>query len=171
DLSDPSKDFVYYFAHKAYHGKVTQKVISLFTPLVKTAFSRHMNDLVTDRLKTALDKEMEKQTSEQKKEEDIREEPKIVTTEEEKEAYFIIKSIIRPLVDIGRVQLNDKQTYCAIQLDHTRQPIARLFFGGINKHFTTFSEKKKQTRHDIEELNDMYKYADAIKESVKLYLD
>lgn len=44
----------------------------------------------------------------------INDDNKIVTTEEEIESYLIVKSILRPVVDISRVVYRDAQTYFAI---------------------------------------------------------
>ena len=37
----------------------------------------------------------------------------IITTEEEKEGYLIIKSILRENVDLKRIFMRDKKSYCA----------------------------------------------------------
>ncbi len=172
ELEEPSKDFVYYFAHEVYHSKITQKVISLFTPLVHKAFSRHVNDLVTDRIKTALDKEMEKQAAEQKKDDEVPEVPKIITTDEEKEAYFIIKSILRKTIDSDRVGMKDNQSYCAIILDdNSRKYFVRLYFDAAQKHFIVFDKNKKGKRFDIETLDDIFKGEKEIIKAVESFLD
>lgn len=169
EMGEPSTGFVTYFARRVYPSHVTQKVITRFAPLVKRAFSQYTNDLITDRLKTALDKELEKQSDQNKPEEEP-EAPKVVTTEAEKEAYFIIKSILRPHVDIERILLNDNQTYCAIQLDNSWHQIARLYFNGSKSFFVTFYENKKEIRHNIETLNEIYKFSDKLINSLKIQL-
>lgn len=62
---------------------------------------------------------------------------KIVTTEEEIESYLVVKSILRPFVDISRIVYRDAQTYFAILLDdNNRKPICRMYFNGISKNIS-----------------------------------
>jgi hypothetical protein len=163
EIDSPSSDFVAYFARKIYPAKATQKVVDLFTVLLKRVFTQYINDLITERLKSALNKEESKQNNEGEKKDGLAEDSKIVTTDEERDAYSIIKSILRPYVDVGRIILKDNQTYCAIQLDNTWHQLVRLYFNGSRKYFVIHNKGKKEGRHEINSLDDIYKYADEIK--------
>ncbi len=44
-------------------------------------------------------------------------EPSIITTAEELEGFFSIKSILREIIDSKRVAMRDHKSYCAILLD------------------------------------------------------
>lgn len=103
--------------------------------------------------------------------EQVTDENKIVTTEEEVESYLIVKSILRPFVDISRVVYRDAQTYFAILLDdNNRKPICRMYFNAVSKKYiATFDENKKETKHEIKSLDDIYNFAEELKNTVLSY--
>ena len=60
-------------------------------------------------------------------------EDEIITTELEKEAYFIVKSIASEIIETDRVAMRDRKHYCNILFDdNQRFPIARLHFNNPN---------------------------------------
>src|SRR5574344_49499 len=59
ELSNPSPEFVKYFAKQVYPSSVTAKILEQFTSLTKRSMQQHISDLITERLKTALTKEDE----------------------------------------------------------------------------------------------------------------
>ena len=55
EFSSPTPEFVRFFARQAYtSGQITSKVIDMFTPLVKKSISSIINDIISDRLNTAI---------------------------------------------------------------------------------------------------------------------
>lgn len=174
EFASPTPDFVKYFAKQVYDGVITAKLLEQFTYLTKKSISTYINDLISERLKSALKTEA---TEEQKEIEVLQDdaqcsdENKIVTTEEEIESYLIIKSILRPIVDISRVVYRDAQTYFAILLDdNNRKPICRMYFNGISKKYiATFDENKKEIKHEITSLNDIYNYSKELEGIIKFY--
>lgn len=175
EFVNPSPDFVKYFSKQVYDGVITAKLLEQFTMLTKKSISTYINDLISERLKSALKAE----AIEEKKEEeavfkvvdDADKDSKIITTDEEIESYLIVKSILRPYVDIARVGYRDAQTYFAILLDdNNRKPICRMYFNGIaKKYISTFDESKKETKHEITGLNDIYDFAKELSEIVAVY--
>lgn len=101
----------------------------------------------------------------------INDDNKIVTTEEEIESYLIVKSILRPVVDISRVVYRDAQTYFAILLDdNNRKPICRMYFNSLTKKYiATFDENKKETKHEISTLNDIYNFSKELADIIEFY--
>jgi hypothetical protein len=59
ELSSPSPEFVKHFAKQVYPSVITAKILEQFTNLTKRSIQHHINDLITERLKTALTKENE----------------------------------------------------------------------------------------------------------------
>nr|DAN19620.1 MAG TPA: hypothetical protein [Caudoviricetes sp.] len=177
EFASPTPDFVKYFAKQVYDGIITAKLLEQFTHLTKKSISTYINDLISERLKSALKTEVvEGQKEEEKGQENnsiSTEESKIVTTEEEIESYLIVKSILRPIVDISRVVYRDAQTYFAILLDdNNRKPICRMYFNSISKKYiATFDENKKETKHEITSLNDIYNYSKELIDIIKFYTE
>jgi len=94
----------------------------------------------------------------------------IVTTDEEKQAYYIVKSILRENLDIKRIYIRDKKNYCGILLDdNNRKPICRLYFNSKKKYLGLSSDNKNEEKVVIGDLNDIYKCTDKLKITVSNY--
>jgi hypothetical protein len=98
---------------------------------------------------------------------------KIVTTLEENEAFYIVKAILREAIDPQRIVARDTQSYFGVLLDdNNRKPICRLYLPekGI-KRLGLFKDvsNKIDTRIDITNINDIFKYADELKRTVVEY--
>ncbi len=94
----------------------------------------------------------------------------IVTTEEEIEGLFAVKSILRDLIDAKRIHMRDTKSYCGILLDNNnRKPVCRLHFNQEQKYLGLFNEKKKEDRVPIDDIDDIYRYATRIISTVKRY--
>jgi negative regulator of replication initiation len=94
----------------------------------------------------------------------------IVTTADEIEGLFAVKSILRDTIDAKRVHMRDTKSYCGILLDdNNRKPICRLRFDGSQKYLGLIDDRKKEERVPIEDIDDIYNYADRIKATVQNY--
>ncbi len=152
-----------------------------FTALVAKASKQYLNEQVNDRLKTALgasysapvsvEASEEAVSSESVAREDIDRDTEIETTLEELEGYQIVKAIACSEVKPDRIAHRDQKSYFAILLDdNNRKPIARLWFNGKKqKYLGLFDEDKVETKHAIENLDDIYLHAAAIREAAHRY--
>ncbi|MEW2013532.1 MULTISPECIES: type I restriction endonuclease [Microbacterium] len=175
---EPSDDWIKYFAQKVYEGSYTQRVREQFTSLVTKAARQFLNESVNDRLKTALGAgvgvrvptEPPAVTSEPVVQDDLDRDTEIETTLEELEGYQIVKAIACGETKPQRVTHRDAKSYFAVLLDdNNRKPLARLHFNGKQKYLGLLDEAKVETRHPIETLDEIYEYADAIREAVIRY--
>ncbi|NLE38033.1 MAG: restriction endonuclease, partial [Pirellulaceae bacterium] len=163
EWANPCEEFVRLFASRVYPGRMTQAAKEQFTGIVKRAFHGFVNDRINERLKSALSGEMEtKTTSEQPQPpEDGLSKPGddgIVTTEDELEGFYIVKSIVREVVDVHRVFMRDTKSYCGILLDdNNRKPICRLHFNSAQKAIALFDANKTVIQHKINDVNDIYR--------------
>lgn len=177
EFSNPSADFVKMFATKVYEGRMLQNVVDQFTPLVKRAISSHINDIINERLKGALTVSDAKPEAQQVKEEpvsdaqkEVQPESKIVTTEEELDAYRIIQAICRQKVDVSRIAYRDAQTYFSVLLDdNNRKPICRMYFNTGTKYVATIDENKKDVKHPIESLDDLFQFTEDYYNTIDMY--
>lgn len=178
EFATPSPEFVKYFAKQVYDGMITAKILEQFTLLTKKSISTYINDLISERLKSALQTETTKAAEEIKdannidsqETQEIDKTGKIITTEEEIESYMIIKAILRPHMDITRIAYRDSQTYFAILFDdNNRKPICRMYFNSSKKYVSTFDASKKETKHLIQSLNDIYDLSDEIIKTIRIY--
>lgn len=161
ELYNPSPEFVKFFVKKVYDGPATEKVMNQFTDIVKRTFENTFNDIVSDRLMQAINqtKSPSPEPSQEAKQ-TVEDEKKIITTEEELNGYYIVKSILRDKVEHSRIAHRDFTNYFNILLDNSIQkPICRLWFNGAKKFITLFDENKKENKIEITQLDDIYNYA------------
>jgi hypothetical protein len=170
ELNNPSADFVKHFAKQVYPSNVSSKVLEQFTNLVKKSIQQIISDLINERLNAALKKEDEKVKEEEAiiaAEKAKLEEVKVVTTEEELEAFMIIKSILRKKVSVTRINYRDAQSYFAILLDdNNRKTICRLYLNSSKKFIATFDADKNEKKSEISSLDDIYNFSDILLNTV-----
>lgn len=130
EISNPSDEFVKFFASQVYSGLKTQAVISQFSKIVKDAINQYVRERINDRLKSALEDERTDDDIDSSNEtENLESGEGIVTTQEEIDSYNIVKAIVRDIVDVSRVFIRDTKSYCGILLDdNNRKPICRLHY-------------------------------------------
>jgi predicted type IV restriction endonuclease len=165
ELNEPTPNFVKYFVHKVYAGQATEKVMKQFTEIVKKSLNQWISDIISDRLKAALEKENVKDSEQIKlvEEQAKEDETKISTSEEELEGFYIVKSILRTKLDSERIYFRDFQSFFSVLLDDSiRQTICRLWFNGEKKYISLLDENKKETKFEISKLDDIYKYSEQL---------
>lgn len=172
ELQNPTPEFVKHFTRQVYPGMITQKILDQFSELTKRSFQQHINDMITERLKSALSKEAETQKQDATPEADISlaDAEKVITTAEELEAFMIIKTILRQAIPVSRIAHRDAQSYFAILLDdNNRKTICRLYFNGSRKFIGLFDENKKETKVEILSLDDIFLHGNALIKCVEAY--
>lgn len=168
EMQTPSEEFVRYFARQVYPSVVTAKVLEQFTPLVKRVFTQIVHDQISERLKSALKKETENDQVHNAA--PAEPESLVVTTQDEIDGYLIVKSILRKDIEVGRIFMRDNQSYCGILLDdNNRKPICRFYFTPNRIRIGLFDKEKKETKYDLNELDDIYHYSEHILEMINVY--
>jgi hypothetical protein len=159
EFSSPSENLVRHFAKQVYPGAITAKVLEQFTNLTKKSLHQYTSELITDRLKSALTKETEKEATQVAETQETIVDNKINSTTEEMEAFYIVKGILRQKVDGSRVFFRDAQSYFTIILDdNNRKTLCRFYLGEKRKYIGTFDEQKKETKTEIFKLDDIYNF-------------
>ena len=179
---EPEDEWIRFFISHVYDGMITQKVRDQFTPLVAKATKQFLNDQVNERLKSALGgtnfsvpdaaSQQGAVSSHAAAADDLDRDTEIDTTLEELEGYQIVKAIACSEVKPQRVVHRDSKSYFAVLLDdNNRKPIARLHFNSRSvKYLGLFNAEKNETRHLIGSLDDIYQFADQIRDTVKAYV-
>ncbi len=175
ELKNPSEDFVRYFAQRAYTGRLTEKVLAWFGDLVRRSTQQVLSDILIERAKLVIDKENQsvaQQGNQPTPSEPISqgEEKSIETTELELEGFYIVKAICRQKVDSSRIIHRDALSYFSIILDdNNRKPICRLYLNGNKKFVSTFDETKKEMKHEIQSLDDIYGFSSLLLSTLENY--
>lgn len=172
ELDDPSDDFVRFLSAQVYSGRFTQAVMEQFRGIVKRANRQLITEKINDRLETALahplseDKEI---LHTDVNPDEAQGDNGIVTTEEEIEAYNIVKAILRSKVEVGRIVMRDTKSYCGVLLDdNNRKPICRFHFNSKQKYLGLMKEKI-ESREPIDSLDEIFKYSDQLIATVEEY--
>ena len=176
EIIEPTPEIVKYFAKKVYDGIITAKIQEQFTGLVKRAINSYISEQISIRLKTALHNEEQGDSNAAPVNEaesavkDV-EDSKVVTTEEELDGFMIVKALVRKVVDVERIVYRDAQSYFAILLDdNNRKPVCRLYFNSKSKKYiSTFDKERKEIKHEISSLNDIFNFEKELCETIKMY--
>lgn len=171
-FNNPEEEFVKFFASKVYTGILTPRIKEQFSVLIKKTMKKFLADQINFRLKTVLTSGSV--TPQDVLEETINETPdnidKIVTTDDEIEAFHIVKALLRDVVSVKRVIGRDTQSYFGILLDdNNRKPICRLHFNAKQKYIGIFNDKKEETRIPISSIDDIYQHAEILKTTIGYY--
>ena len=172
EFQNPTDGFVRHFAKQAYPGILTAKLMEQFTALTKKSIQQYINDLITERLKSALKKENddEKTTEQESVLADTATESKVETTADELEGFMIVKTILRQKISSSRIAFRDAQSYFAILLDdNNRKTICRLYLNGGKKYFAFIDDQKKEVKNEITTLDDIFNFAELLHQIVANY--
>jgi predicted type IV restriction endonuclease len=166
ELKNPTKDFTKYIAEKTYlekqRGRITDKVMFQYSELVRKNIPSVLDELISERL-IPKGKQTEEDNCDF-------EDNKIITTEEELEAYFIVKAICRQKVEASRIVFRDAQTYFAILLDNNRlKTICRVYLNTSKKYLGIFDANKKEVKYDIQSVDDIFKFTEHLFSVLKIY--
>lgn len=179
-LENPTDDFTRFFLQGCYSGAKTQTVIEKFRPVLRKALNDLISEMMNDKIKTALggsggtvsvpeQKPQEEAVAEESAPE--KRTPNIVTTEEELEAYFIIKNLLSDTVDMHDITYKDTESYINILYKgNSRKWICRLRLTDTRKTLIVPDENKKDVKYPLEDIYDLSKYKDCLTEILTRYL-
>jgi hypothetical protein len=166
-------NFINYVLGEVYTGRRMASIVEKFTPIIKKAYNSYLNDIINDTLKSAMlshDDSASAQATTVPAEDD-KSDPdsnadtsvKIVTTQDELEAYYIIKSILYGVLPSARVGYKDTGTYFGVNCDNLPTKwICRLKFGKSKKFISMPAQGEKDTKYQISNLDDLFLYRDQI---------
>lgn len=167
----PDSDWVRALAARVTSRRMTAQNLETFTKLVTTAQSQFLKDEANRRLQSAqnLDEAKEAPAAPAEAPAAVEEEAPvddgIVTTEEEIEAFNIIRAIACAEVPAGDVVMRDAKSYCAVLYqDNNRKTIARLWMDRKVPRIMIYDADKNEQQFDLSEVADIYQHAELIRE-------
>lgn len=182
-LSEPSDDFIRFFLQGCYSGPKTQNVLEKFRPVLRKALNDYISETMNDKIKIALggsggsvsiqEVKASETVAEDTDVEVVAEKrtPNIVTTEEELEAYFIIKNLLSDTTDMHDITYKDTESYINILYKaNTRKWICRLRLTSSGKTLIIPDESKKEVKYPIQDIYDLKDYKEQLAEVLKRYL-
>jgi predicted type IV restriction endonuclease len=168
-FANPDDEFVRYVGRKFYDGNITTNVLEQLRPIVKRAIDDVVRQRVRTRLEVALDDQPTK-ADEAESSVNIGEVSDIITTDDEKEAFSIVRAIASSDMDASRVYLRDQKSYCSIIVeDNNRKPVCRLYFDGKQKYILIYNKEKGFDRFDISQIYDIYRWKENITQALLMH--
>lgn len=191
NFQQPGDEFTRYFVKCLNDWKSSSKLIEQYRPILKKSIASVINDIISDRLNVAMktDETNANETQAEGQAKDVTaqdettvqpqdgvvfqdKEKGIITTQEEIDAYNIVRSILRQYVDVKRIQYIDYKSYFTVNLDgSTWWWVCRLYLGKRKKQFCIPKDGYKSNEWiEIESIDDLFNYADKIKSGLDVAL-
>lgn len=181
ELASPSDEFVRVIGKQVYEGVLTQSVKERFSTIISKVAAEIINEKVEKRLSDAVanNNDDEHHLEDQVEETEVKSKEGIVTTEEELEGYYIVKSIASEIIDGDRVTIRDRKSYCNVLLDnHQFYTIVRLHFNNednlkielFDNVETGHNGMKIGDKIEIGKVSDLYNYKNRILNIINEYI-
>lgn len=149
-----------------YEGRLYQNIIEKFRPIIKKSIAQYINELVNEKIKNALNidnSEGENAAAEETAVEIDEHSNEIVTTAEELQAFYIVKSILGDEIDLSRITYKDTVSYFGILIDNkVTRWICRVYLKD-NIKYLIIPDDNKQVKYTIEKLSDIYSLTEPLK--------
>ncbi|WP_018018414.1 type I restriction enzyme HsdR N-terminal domain-containing protein [Corynebacterium ciconiae] len=170
-FKEPDADWVRLISSRVTSRRMTAQNLEIFTKLVSTAQSQFLKDEANRRLRSAQDFDdahgevSAPETATVVEEVSETATSDIVTTEEELQAFGIIRAICCSEVPVSDITLRDAKSYCAILYkDNNRKPIARLFFDRKVPRIVFFDSAREPHVFDLSGVDEIYNYSQILRE-------
>lgn len=178
-LENPDDDFIKIIGKEIYDRRLTQNKIEEFKVIFRDTFKNFINDFIRKKFETALESSKQVSNESEEKIEEIIEEKQdnlIITTQEELEAYYIIKSILGRYTDMENLTFKDTRSYFGVLYqNNTRKWICRLEIG--EKIMLKFPTEERyegggmvEEKIYIDSLRDLYNFEEKLVGILKKYL-
>ncbi len=171
EFNEPSDDFIRLILNEGvYDGVKTQNVIDKYRPILKKSINHYINTLMNKKLQNALNNSTESNVEEDNL--NVEDDDGIVTTDEELESYYIIKSILAEYIDPKKLYYKDTYSYFGILYENkVTKWICRVFLKESVKFVVIPDKDKNDVRYEIESISDLYKLKQPLKERLETFIN
>lgn len=170
EFINPSDDFIKLILNKGvYEGVKTQNIIEKYRPILKKSVNYYINTLVNQKLQNALNNSNVERSTEENI--NISQEESIVTTNEELESYYIVKSILSEFISPNDIYYKDTYSYFGILYENkVTKWICRVYLKESVKFVIIPDKDKNEVKYEINEIIDIYKLRDKLIERLNIFL-
>ncbi len=170
-LAAPDDEFVRFIGRQIYNGSMTKGAVEMLRPAIQAALDEVIRNRIQERLNVTFGKDSTVPESVDKPAAPETSETDIVTTDDELQAFMIVRAIGAKIVPTGRITMRDARSYCSIFVDdNNRKPVCRLYFNSKNsRSIGIFSSDKTETKFQINDLSEIFQHAEAIEAAVATY--
>ncbi len=169
----PSDDFTSVILSDVYPGKKTRQVLDKFNGIVKRSFKEFVNDILNDKLQSALANTNAEQVVTNEVAPTVEEitdtAPEVVTTQEELEGFLTIRILLTDKFAPERVNYRDNLSYFNILIDNNiRKWICRLHLNSTNKS-VQFNDEEKTTL-PLDTISDLILHREKIIQTAEKFM-
>jgi len=174
ETDNPSDEIVKLLVSRFFDKPLTANRMVAFKEYTKKALAISINESISYRLKSALSINEKIEKREDAKINPIDENidtNKVITTEEELDAFQIVKAILREKIPADRISPRDTQSYFGVLLDNNnRKPICRFHFNTANKYVEVFPKGKDAgEKTQINNLDEIYDFRNQLHQTIENY--
>ena len=91
-----------------------------------------------------------------------------IPTQVEMDSFYLLKSILREVIDTNRIEYKNTKNYFGINVDGSvKKTICRLWLNSKNKYIGIFDVSNKVVKQPIEGLDDIYGFSEMLKDRAK----
>ncbi|MDD4884802.1 type I restriction endonuclease [Sulfuricurvum sp.] len=164
EVENPSDEFVKFFARKFTDKPMTVAIVDEFRGYIKKSFAEVLHDIASDKINALqsnlqIDIESEDAPAHEEKNQ-------IVTTDEELEGFYIVKSLLGEDTDLSNITFKDTVNYFTILYQgKVTKWLCRLYFNGRQKSIAFPGEEKgSEIKQNIDRVEDLYKFRPELKQ-------
>lgn len=169
EFTEPSDDFIRLLTARVFDGRLTASVRGRFAVYTKKALSEVVAQLMSDRLREAFQAAPPAVAAKDEPDEQEVDEQGLITTPEEWQGFYIVRSILRDNINYARLYIRKNQSYCSVLLDNNRRKtVCRLYFTEKRLTVGLFdSSDRQEVRTVIKTLDDLFKFAARLQKTVQ----
>ena len=171
EFVNPSDDFVKLILNKGvYEGVKTQNVLDKYKPILKKSINHYINQLVNARLQNAINNTTSSEVAEEIS--TIDNNDGIVTTTEELESYYIVKSILSEFVKPSDLYYKDTYSYFGILYENkVTKWLCRVYLKENVKYVIIPDDNKKEIRYEIDDISNLYTLKEQLITRLKAFIN
>lgn len=169
-LTNPDDEFVKLIGRQIYDGMLTKSVVESLRPAIQASLDDVIRDRIRDKLNVAFRPEAE--APERPVAVEVVPASDVVTTEDELQAFMIVRAMAARLINVERITMRDAKSYCSVFVDdNNRKPVCRFHFNAKSvRYIGFFDTEKAEERLPIEKLSDIFLFNDRVEAAVKQYM-
>lgn len=166
--AQPDDSFVKFLCAEIYQLPRHKRHLQEITPAIQQALKDFADTTLKEKLKE-VESMLKYKEGAQPEDSPASESKDVVTTEDELQAFYIVRAILAEWIAPTRVTHRDNQSYFPIFLDNNNQKlICRLYLTATKRAVVFVAAAGRQERYTMESIEDLYKYKAKFKRSVDM---
>jgi predicted type IV restriction endonuclease len=152
-------------------GSVTKAVVEQIRSVIPKALDAMLKERIQDKLNIAFRPEAPA-VQEAAPAQGGDDKSEVVTTQDELQAFYIVRAIGAKILPVDRIVMRDAKSYCSVIVDdNNRKPVCRFYFNSKSgKSVGVFNSEKAEAKFAIDDLSQLFEYSEKLEEVMRSYL-